>query len=204
MSKIETTSGRWFDFANPKIDDIYFEDIAKSLSKEQRFTNFLDYEWSVLQHVLLVTFLTKTLYKGNQLDMYAALHHDDPEAYFRDLPTPLKQMLPEYQRFYNKTARVIATKAGMPFDDLIHLPEIVKKADKISMYIEAYFFNIKPASWIPFEQKDYDELNIQCERQLKPFLTEIKELSQEEAVNTYLYTHNMLKSKLLDPKGTIT
>lgn len=91
MTWILTSTGRRVDFADPQPDTIDIIDIANGLSKQCRFSGQCRAHYSVAQHCVLVSALVPP-----QAAM-AALLHDAAEAYMHDIPSPLKQMLPEYQ-----------------------------------------------------------------------------------------------------------
>ncbi len=91
MTWILTSTGRRVDFADPHPDTIDIIDIANGLSKQCRFSGQCRAHYSVAQHSVLVSAIVPP-----QAAM-AALLHDAAEAYMHDIPSPLKQMLPEYQ-----------------------------------------------------------------------------------------------------------
>jgi len=106
---IKTYSGERFYYLSPELNNYNFDEIAHCLCKEQRFGNHLVQSWSVGQYSLFVHKLMG-LHLDNLKKDYSELernlilkwsiHHDDLEAYFKDIPTPLKDLLPEYKRIY--------------------------------------------------------------------------------------------------------
>lgn len=53
------------------------------------------------------------------------LLHDAPECYLVDLPSPVKQGIPEYRRYERRLMSVIAERFGLPMPE----PPIVKEYD---------------------------------------------------------------------------
>ncbi len=118
---ILTQSGVYFDFERPHLSEIRPEDIARGLAHANRFqgqTRFGE-PYSVAQHSALACMIVP------REDAFAALMHDSPEAYVGDVPSPLKQLLPEYKRIESRVWRAIAAKFGLP----LLLPPSVKHAD---------------------------------------------------------------------------
>ncbi len=85
---IETYSGLYFDFTNPRAEDVCIEDIARALSMTPRFGGHTTSFYSVAEHSVLVRQL---VIEAGRPDLgLAALLHDAHEAYVGDIPTPLK------------------------------------------------------------------------------------------------------------------
>ena len=107
-SWILTRSGRHLDFQNPDPAEIAIKDIAVSLSRECRFSGQTRLFYSVAQHSVLASWIVPEAYA------LEALLHDATEAYLRDLPRPLKHLLPAYVRIERRLDRVIRRKFGLP------------------------------------------------------------------------------------------
>jgi hypothetical protein len=107
-------------------DDICIEDIAHALSNLCRFGGHSVYPYSVAQHSVLVARLLPP-----EL-MLAGLLHDATEAYYVDVPRPVKAILPEYKRLEHKLELIIGKKFGCDFSD----PRI-KQADNLMLVTEA-------------------------------------------------------------------
>lgn len=91
LTAIRTYTGRDFDFQTATVSDIDIEDIAHALSMLNRFTGHTPLgPISVAQHSVLCAQYAPAGFK------LEALLHDAHEAYCNDLPTPLKQLLPDY------------------------------------------------------------------------------------------------------------
>lgn len=126
MSQIQTISGRIINLINPDPSSIHLEDIAHSLSHLCRFNGHSNRFYSVAQHSVLVADL---LPKELQL---LGLMHDATEAYLGDVATPLKRLIPEYQRIENNFWQSVSTKFNLPES----IPQEVWEADLTALAIE--------------------------------------------------------------------
>lgn len=123
---IETVSGKKFYFLNPTEDEIDIKDIAFSLANQCRFNGHVPF-FSVAEHSVAVA---ARLQPHLQL---AGLLHDAAEAYLSDIPSPIKQYLPDYQAMEAKVQEVINRKFGVEYD------KAVKEADTDATATEAYY-----------------------------------------------------------------
>jgi 5'-deoxynucleotidase YfbR-like HD superfamily hydrolase len=123
---IRTNSGLYINVFNPTPEMICIEDIAHAEAAMPRFAGHLDKRYSVAQHSLMAAQL------ASPKNRKAALLHDATEAYMLDMPTPIKNQLPEYKAAEDNLMLVIAEKFGFefPFD-----PEI-KQIDKYLVNLE--------------------------------------------------------------------
>lgn len=127
---IRTHSGRILDPANPLPESININDIAHGLSKNCRWGGQCLEFYSVAEHSLhVVEILPKEL-------KLAGLLHDASEAFFCDVPKPLKVLLPDYQRLEAQLMSVIAEKYGFEYP----LHGLVHSADETAMLMEAKAF----------------------------------------------------------------
>lgn len=65
-------------------EKIQLLDIARTLSRINRYNGRTPYPYSVAQHAVLVSYLVPVVHA------YDALHHDDEEAYIGDVIKPIK------------------------------------------------------------------------------------------------------------------
>lgn len=123
---IKTKNGHRFDYNNPSSNLYDYDEIAVALSREQRFANHLELTWTVGQHALLVHKIA-TLQTEDRLIRKLALHHDDLEAYFRDLPTPLKTLCRDYQNIYKR-------HEAHYYLNVLHLPPQVCRTNELERH----------------------------------------------------------------------
>lgn len=104
MSWILTSTGKVFEYLHTTEDQIDINDIAFGLSRESRFAGQTSHFYSVAQHSLAVA-------RAVPLD-YAleGLLHDAAEAYCKDLPSPLKALLPGYKEIELRACRNASSK----------------------------------------------------------------------------------------------
>lgn len=127
---IETRSGIKFHFLDPKPDEINIADIGFALSNQSRFNGHCNRFYSVAEHSVLVASLVPDEYK------LAALLHDAAEAYLSDIPSPIKQFIPDYHTLEYKAQAVINDTFGIPWGS--DPEKVVKKADRQQLRTEAY------------------------------------------------------------------
>ena len=128
---LRTISGSLLDLVNPKPHQIDIQSIVYSLSREYRFANQTTSKSDVLSHSYRVYIAVKADTKDKKM-LRTALLHDATEAYLRDIPKPLKELLPEYKTIENKLYRVIADKYNL----YAEIPEIVHQADLADLHAE--------------------------------------------------------------------
>lgn len=115
-------------------DEIRITDIANAISKQCRFTGHLtgDAWYSVAEHCLLVMDILKHLGEDEEVQ-FMGLMHDTPEYGLSDIAAPFKREIGQYYEKEELLWKRIATKYGLPHK----LPEIVKRADWLALFIEA-------------------------------------------------------------------
>jgi len=116
---IRTRSGKYFNFLEPREEDIEIEDIAHALSMLPRFGGHLAQYYSVAQHSV------ECYYLADPEDQLQALMHDASEAYLLDIPSPVKQHLRDYKYAEQKIMKLIAKKYKFQWP----LRDNVKKID---------------------------------------------------------------------------
>ncbi len=110
---IETHIGVKFHLSEPRLGDIYIDDIAWALSYTCRFGGHCRRFYSVAQHSVLVARACPP-----ELRLQGLLH-DAAEAYLGDVTSPLKCLLPAYAGLEERLMKLIAKRFGLPwpFDD---------------------------------------------------------------------------------------
>lgn len=134
-------SGRRLDLINPSAMDIEVEDIAHGLSRVARWNGQTtgDHAFSVAQHSVLVEKIARTLQPdADRQWLLAALVHDASEYVVGDMISPFKNALGvDYRAFEDKLMQAIHIRFGLPAVISPQLKKFIKRADKISAYLEA-------------------------------------------------------------------
>lgn len=136
---LETWSGLFYEFLDPKPEQIDIGDIAFALSNKARFSGHTLF-YSVAEHSVSVA---KRLPKRLQL---AGLLHDAAEAYLGDVPSPLKACLPDFRKIEAINERAIFKKFKVEL--LLTDWALIKQADLQALYNEAHVL-------VPSQGKDW-------------------------------------------------
>jgi 5'-deoxynucleotidase YfbR-like HD superfamily hydrolase len=134
-------SGRRLDLLDPTPFDIEIEDIAHGLAFVARWNGQTagDHAYSVAEHSLLVTDLFCRMQpKAPAKWQLAALLHDAPEYVIGDMISPVKNAVgPGYEALDERLAAAIHMRFGLPAKIPVAVKKQIKKADKISAWMEA-------------------------------------------------------------------
>ena len=134
-------SGRRLDLLDPTPVDIEIEDIAHGLSFVARWNGQTkgNYAYSVAEHSLLVEKIFTYLYPKTSIRWkLAALLHDAPEYVIGDMISPVKAAIgPSYSELEVKLIEAIHIRFGLPASVPPKIKLQIKKADKISAWMEA-------------------------------------------------------------------
>jgi len=134
-------SGRRLDLLDPTPVDIEIEDIAHGLSFVARWNGQTvgDYAYSVAEHSLLVERIFNRLNPRIEPKWrLAALLHDAPEYVIGDLISPVKAAVgPGYDELDKRLTAAIHIRFGLPATIPVQIKKQIKKADKISAWMEA-------------------------------------------------------------------
>lgn len=134
-------SGRRLDLLDPTPVDIEIEDIAHGLSFVARWNGQTlgDFAYSVAEHSLLVERLFSRLNpKAPAIWRLAALLHDAPEYVIGDMISPVKTSVgPGYDELDKRLSAAIHIRFGLPAVIPAAVKRQIKKADKISAWMEA-------------------------------------------------------------------
>ncbi len=166
IPSIQARSGRYINFVAPDPNAFCIRDIAHALSHTCRFGGHTRDFYSVAQHSVLVSHLVP------ECDQFAALMHDAAEAYVGDVPSPLKQLLPEYKVIEKRIEACLFERFGL-FDGM---PVSVKKADLIMLATEQRD--------LMHAKNDDEEWGIIADVRVAPF--RIKPQSPEQARRSFL------------------
>ncbi|MGR3514698.1 MAG: HD domain-containing protein [Paracoccaceae bacterium] len=134
-------SGRRLDLLDPTPMDIEIEDIAHGLAFVARWNGQTkgDFAYSVAEHSLLVEDLFRRLEpEASAKWCLAALLHDAPEYVIGDMISPVKAAVgPGYSALDDRLAAAIHLRFGLPASVPQTVKRRIKKADKISAWLEA-------------------------------------------------------------------
>lgn len=126
MSWILTASGRHLNYLDPRPEDIRILDIAQGLPNESRYNGHTRAFYSVAQHAWLASMIVP-----KELALEALLH-DATEAYCKDIPRPLKALLPDYRQIEVRVDGAIRVAFGLPAT----MSDMVKRVDLILLATE--------------------------------------------------------------------
>ena len=102
---ITTATGEQFYFDKPTFD---IKDIAWALRNICRYNGHCTSRWSVLQHSVACALVVPPEYQRE------ALLHDATEAYLCDIPTPLKDILPDYKALESSIDKALRKQFELP------------------------------------------------------------------------------------------
>ena len=134
-------SGRRLDLLDPTPMDIEIEDIAHGLAFVARWNGQTkgDFAYSVAEHSLLVTDIFAQQHPNAPVKwQLAALLHDAPEYVIGDMISPVKAAVgPGYGELDDRLTAAIHLRFGLPAQIPITIKKQIKKADKLSAWLEA-------------------------------------------------------------------
>lgn len=154
---IITSSGIYFDYENPKIEQINIKDISKALSNTCRFGGHSSF-YSVAEHSVHCATLAKEAGLNEDV-ISAALMHDAQEAYIGDMPKPLKLMMPEFQELERKIEYLVnhRFKIKSGHEKTIKSFDLqMLKAEKLALFPDDDF------NWHGFNQIKDVHVDIKC------------------------------------------
>lgn len=126
----------YLDPRAPEAATFRLVDIARGLSRRSRYAGHTTRPWSVAQHSLAVANMAARLDLSLDLEAVALLH-DAAEAFFADIPAPLKR-LPEmapYRRLEDALQAAIFAAFGLT-EAAAHWRDLVAGLDRAAMYRE--------------------------------------------------------------------
>ncbi|MEP3332070.1 HD family hydrolase [Sedimentitalea sp.] len=134
-------SGRRLDLLDPTPVDIEIDDIAHGLAFVARWNGQTvgDFAYSVAEHSLLVEELFGRIApKAPVKWRLAALLHDAPEYVIGDMISPVKASVgPGYDELDARLMAAIHIRFGLPATLPVTIKKQIKKADRISAWMEA-------------------------------------------------------------------
>lgn len=125
MSWIQTYTRKKFPLERPAPGDVWVEDIAHALSMSCRFGGHTNRFYSVAEHCVLMAMYARSRH-GLEL-AFECLLHDADEAYLIDLPKPVKNLCPDYQKLEGSVRSAIVARFMLSLSD--HTKAKVKELD---------------------------------------------------------------------------
>lgn len=134
-------SGRRLDLLDPTPVDIEISDIAHGLAFVARWNGQThgDFAYSVAEHSLLVEKIYARINpRAPAKWLLAALLHDAPEYVIGDMISPVKAAVgPGYGALDDRLTAAIHLRFGLPASIPAAVKKQIKKADKVSAWMEA-------------------------------------------------------------------
>ena len=134
-------SGRRLDLLDPTPVDIEIEDIAHGLAFVARWNGQTegDFPYSVAEHSLLVERLFGRIVPNAPIKWkLAALLHDAPEYVIGDMISPVKAAVgPGYGALDDRLMAAVHLRFGLPAQVPVAVKKQIKRADRISAWLEA-------------------------------------------------------------------
>ena len=137
---VETRSGIRVSVQDPHPDQFDIKDIAYALSNTCRYNGHSAGFYSVAEHSVVVALRLPPSLR------LAGLLHDATEAYLGDIPSPIKQFLPDYKAIEERFEAAIIRRFDLELTE--NDWQAVKQADMDALYTEAHFL-------IPSQGKDW-------------------------------------------------
>lgn len=179
-SHILTYSGIKFYPFDPRPTDVSLVDVAHALSGEPRYGAHTIAPWSVAQHVMLAADMALADKKNSEC-VYEILHHDDSEAYIKDMPKPIKRFLAEYTQLEEAVTKATRKAFGiLPIKTIFD--KTVKEYDEKAFEIESKILRDPKALDIETNQ------NSSFGRLLR--------MTRNQVRGLFINYHNWLKSEL--------
>lgn len=185
---IETRTGKRVSVQNPQPDQFDIKDIAYALSNTCRFNGHSAGFYSVAEHSVAVAVRLPANLR------LAGLLHDATEAYLGDIPSPIKQFLPDYVALESKFESAIAEKFATAERSVVprctaEEYKLIKEADIDALFTEAhYLIESQGKDWSyfqgPVQRKVRHDLRPMClppQEAFKLFLSFYYDLEKENS-----------------------
>jgi len=142
---LTSLSGQNIDLFEPQVKDFKLSDIVIGLSNECRLGGQMHRDYKVAQHSMLVAWLM--MQDGYREYALYGLLHDAPEAYLKDIPTPLKVVMKEYQKIEERFLNCILQSFNLEYDYYVMEELIHDYYDKLALKIEKENFTNHNEKW---------------------------------------------------------
>lgn len=118
----------YLDLADPDYSRVHIRDIAAGLARECRFAGQIFGYYPVAQHCVIGSLIADATVQ------YSFLMHDAAEAIIKDIPSPLKALLPDYRKIEAIHEQRIFARWQVPMDK--GMKAEVKRIDRIMLAAE--------------------------------------------------------------------
>ena len=147
---IQTFSGTKFYSLKPRAQDVLLIDIAHALGNKCRYAGHCKDFYSVAQHSVLVSRIVPLEFK------LWGLLHDAGEAYFADIPNPIKREYLLFSEIEGPIMDAVIEQFGLTRPGTgEEMPKAVKHADKVLLATESRdMLNVLWDNW----ESDYGHL----------------------------------------------
>ena len=198
---LATASGGFWSIEDPHPEDVCLDDIIIGLSRVCRYAgqiNPLLEFYSVAEHSVLMTeWAIENGKVRTRADALKILFHDASEAYFGDMPTPLKALVPQFKALETHAQTVIENALGLSAcTDLITKAEIKSIDTRIRLDERALVIQ-EPAFSIGMSEIWKDD------PELKPLGVQLECLTPREAVDRFMDLLERVNEIFPDPSNTI-
>lgn len=132
-SWLATSRGGMWSIEAPEEAQVYLEDIAAGLSRTCRYAGQISEDvtfYSVAEHSVIMTF--HAYHSGlirSRSEALCYLLHDGSEAYFGDMPTPLKALIPQFRVYEDRAQSVIFSAFGLGPELVARMKPELKRID---------------------------------------------------------------------------
>lgn len=147
MSFLITASGRRYEFANPGAN-VHLPDIAHHLARQARFCGATKRPYSVAEHSVLVSEIAEVELGLPPIVCLAALLHDAHEAYFSDVPTPIKDLVPGLRDEEDRIQAGVLQALNV-FESYTRYYNAIKRCDLIALATERRDLMVEDGSHWP-------------------------------------------------------
>ena len=178
---VRTYTGRKFYPNDPESLEVDIEDIAHALSNVCRYNGHLIPFFSVAEHSVYVSLTAGKIDQGLQLQ---GLLHDASEAYLPDMPTPIKDILPDFKALEKRLQQHIFKSLNIPYP----LSPTIKEIDTRIRWDEIRCMQI----WNPNEGQLFNGIGIM-----------INPLSSRDAETAFMQAYYKLISSSFGQKEPI-
>jgi hypothetical protein len=114
---VATSLGGMWSILHPHPRDVYIDDLAWGMARTCRYGGQLKHDvelYSVAEHATAMTWWAiENGRVAHVEDALAILLHDASEAFFGDIPTPIKKLLPDYKVMEDRAQQVITDAFGL-------------------------------------------------------------------------------------------